>query len=135
MTELEYVKGILTAGGYHFLLCRGEIVYTGEGDTTAELLETVRLQEDWQDGYCAAEVFGKADALLCVLLGLSGVYASLMSKSALRVLEKHGIADLSRPSRLSAISTIRRKRSHIFLCHKMQAKILQIRKKYDKIAL
>ena len=92
MTELEYVKGILTAGGYHFLLCRGEIVYTGEGDTTAELLETVRLQEDWQDGYCAAEVFGKADALLCVLLGLSGVYASLMSKSALRVLEKHGIA-------------------------------------------
>ena len=92
MTELEYVKGILTAGGYHFLLCRGEIVYTGEGDTTAELLETVRLQEDWQEGYCAAEVFGKADALLCVLLGLSGVYASLMSKSALRVLEKHGIA-------------------------------------------
>ena len=92
MTELEYVKGILTAGGYHFLLCRGEIVYTGEGDTTAELLETVRLQEDWQDGYCAAEVFGKADALLCVLLGLSGVYASLMSKSAMRVLEKHGIA-------------------------------------------
>ena len=92
MTELEYVKGILTAGGYHFLLCRGEIVYTGEGDTTAELLETVRLQEDWQDGYCAAEEFGKADALLCVLLGLSGVYASLMSKSALRVLEKHGIA-------------------------------------------
>ena len=92
MTELEYVKGMLTAGGYHFLLCRGEVVYTGEGNTTAELLETVKLQEDWQDGYCAAEVFGKADALLCVLLGLSGVYASLMSKSALRVLEKHGIA-------------------------------------------
>lgn len=92
MTELEYVKGMLTAGGYHFLLCRGEIVYTGEGNTTSELLETVRLQEEWQDGYCAAEVFGKADALLCVLLGLSGVYAALMSKSALRVLEKHGIA-------------------------------------------
>ena len=92
MTELEYVKGMLTAGGYHFLLCRGEVVYTGEGNTTAELLETVKLQEDWQDGYCAAEEFGKADALLCVLLGLSGVYASLMSKSALRVLEKHGIA-------------------------------------------
>ena len=92
MTELEYVKGMLTAGGYHFLLCRGEVVYTGEGNITAELLETVKLQEDWQDGYCAAEVFGKADALLGVLLGLSGVYASLMSKSALRVLEKHGIA-------------------------------------------
>ena len=92
MTELEYVKGMLTAGGYHFLLCRGEVVYTGEGNTTAELLETVKLQEDWQDGYCAAEEFGKADALLCVLLGLSGVYASLLSKSALRVLEKHGIA-------------------------------------------
>ena len=29
MTELEYVKGMLTAGGYHFLLCRGEVVYTG----------------------------------------------------------------------------------------------------------
>ena len=45
MTELEYVKGMLTAGGYHFLLCRGEVVYTGEGNTTAELLETVKLQE------------------------------------------------------------------------------------------
>ena len=92
MTELEYVKKMLTAGAYHFLLCRGETVYTGEGNTTAELLETVKLQENWKEGYCAAEIFGKADALLCVLLGLSGVYAQLMTKSALRVLEKHGIA-------------------------------------------
>ena len=92
MTELEYVKRMLTAGDYRFLLCKGEIVYTGEGNTTPELLETVKLQEDWKEGYCAAAEFGKADALLSVLLGLSGVYAQLMTKSALRVLEKHGIA-------------------------------------------
>ena len=42
-------------------------------------------------GYAADRIVGKAAALLYVMMGVKGVFAEVLSESALAVLNKHGV--------------------------------------------
>ncbi len=82
---------ILEQGDYTCAVCSGDAVYTATQRGVKPLL-------DWLDhgpsltGFCAADrVVGRAAAFLYCLLGVSEVYARVMSRPAAQVLENHGI--------------------------------------------
>ena len=92
MSELiNYSKKRLLDGGYTCVLYNGEseIVSTARGVSFL-----LGLYEDGKDysGYVSADkVVGKGAALLYALLGIKEIYASVISESALSVLQKSGI--------------------------------------------
>ena len=73
-------------------VCRGDLIYTAQERGVAPLLS-------WLDsgpnltGFCAADrVVGRGAAFLYCLLGVREVYAHVMSRPAVQVLEAHGIS-------------------------------------------
>ena len=91
ITETEYVRNMLKIGGYSLVLCEGGRVYTSEEDCILPLWETVQAEENWKNAYAALKALGKAEAFLLIKLGVQSVYAETACKSALRLLEQHGI--------------------------------------------
>lgn len=90
--DLQAARAVLEAGNCTCALCKGEQVYQSALRGVAPLLS-------WLDsginlhGFAAADkVVGKAAAFLYCLLGVSQVYAPVMSRAAAEVLEAHGIA-------------------------------------------
>ena len=87
LSDGEKAKAILAGGGYTCVLCRGTDIRT----TT---LRGVRPLVQWleQGGFdrfqAADKVVGKATAYLYRLLGVSSVYAQVMSESARQVLQE-----------------------------------------------
>ncbi len=91
LTDFSRAKNALASGEYTCVLCRGDSLLTATARGVSPML-------DWLDegldlrGYCGADkVVGKAAALLFVLGGIVAVYADVMSRSAISVLERHGI--------------------------------------------
>lgn len=83
---------ILDTGHYTCAVCQGDAIYTATERGVKPLLE-------WLDngpslkGYCAADrVVGRAAAFLYCLLGVTEVYALVMSRPAAQVLRDHGIS-------------------------------------------
>ena len=91
ITETEYVKKMLSLGGYSLVLCDGGRVHTSEEDGISPLLETVRSGESWENAYAALKTLGRAEALLLLSLRVKGVYAETACKPALRLLEQSGV--------------------------------------------
>ena len=90
LPEDERAKTILAEGGYTCVLCRGSDVRTTTLRGVKPLVKW--LEEGLPAGFRAADkVVGKATAYLYRLLGVSSVYAQVMSESAHRVLEEGGI--------------------------------------------
>lgn len=91
MTDIEHAKQLLTGEGYTCVICRGDDIHTSEKRGVAPLME---LLDDGADirGYSAADkAVGKAAAMLFVLLGISEIYAAVMSRGAKAVFDEHGI--------------------------------------------
>ena len=89
--DLQNAQLLLEENNHTCVLCRGETFYTSRERGVAPLL-------GWLDkgvnlaGFAAADrVIGKATAYLYCLLGVSCVYARVMSRPALQVLEAHRI--------------------------------------------
>lgn len=83
---------LLKEGGYTCVVCRDEQTYTAS-------VRGVRPLLNWLDqgpslsGFCAADkVVGRAAAFLYCLLGVSEVYAHVMSRPAAQVLLDNGIS-------------------------------------------
>lgn len=83
---------VLDQGNYTCAICLDDTVYTATQRGVKPLL-------DWLDsgipltGFCAADrVVGRAAAFLYCLLGVSEVYAKVMSHPAAQVLRDHGIS-------------------------------------------
>ena len=89
--DLEKAKEILVTGGYTCVLCRAEQIITSNQRGVAPLMELWDAQRDVTGFSAADKVVGKATALLYCLLGVKSVYAMVMSRPALAVLEAHGI--------------------------------------------
>ncbi len=84
-------KELLLGGGYTCVLVKGEEVFTSAERGVKPLVSFRESQKDYS-GYSAADkVVGKATAFLYVLLGVKAVYANIISKSALEVLERYNI--------------------------------------------
>ena len=85
--DLEKAKTELDAGEYTCVLALGESIYTST-------FRGVRPLVSWYEsglelcGYSAADkVVGKATAFLYILLGVRSLYASVISRPALELLE------------------------------------------------
>jgi len=90
-SDLKKAKEHLLAQGCTCVLWAGEKVYTSCQRGVKPLLELLDGGTDLR-GYCAADkVVGKATAFLYCLLGVRAVWAPVMSRAALEVLEDHGI--------------------------------------------
>ena len=83
-------REILQSGAYTCVLCHGEQVLTDNRRGVQPLLDL--LNEDLH-GFCAADkVVGKAAAMLYCLMGISEIFAGVISEPAIRVLESSGIS-------------------------------------------
>lgn len=91
MTDIEHAKQLLTGEGYTCVICRGDNIHTSEKRGVAPLIELLDSNIDVR-GYSAADkTVGKAAAMLFVLLGVGEIYAVVMSRSAKKILDGHGI--------------------------------------------
>ena len=91
-TDTQRARHLLESGDYTCVLCREDITHTATERGVKPLL-------NWLDsglelkGFCAADrVVGRATAFLYCLLGVTEVYARVMSRPAAEVLTAHGIA-------------------------------------------
>lgn len=85
-------RAILEEKGCTCVVCRGEDVYTATERGVKPLLNWLDSGRDLK-GFCAADkVVGRATAFLYCLLGVSEVYAHVMSRPAAEVLTNHGIS-------------------------------------------
>ena len=91
ITEMQYVRKMLSLGGYTLVLCDGGRAFTSEDEGILPLWETVKSGEDWENAHAALKTLGKAEALLLLSMKVKGVYAETAAKSALRLLEKNGV--------------------------------------------
>lgn len=89
--DLTKAKALLDTGKYTCVLCKGEEVFTSQS-------RGVKPLADWYaggaplGGFSAADkVVGRATAFLYALLGVKAVYAQVLSRPALEVLQSHGI--------------------------------------------
>lgn len=91
MTDIEHAKQLLTDARYTCVICRGDDIHTSEKRGVAPLIELLDSRIDVR-GYSAADkAVGKAAAMLFVLLGVSEIYAAIMSRSAKKILDEYGI--------------------------------------------
>lgn len=91
MKQLEKAKELLNLGGYTCVLCQGERTYTSTRRGVKPLVDWLESKQDFNGFFAADKVVGKGAAYLYVLLGVQGVYAQVISKPALQVLNRYGI--------------------------------------------
>ena len=91
MTDIEHAKQLLTDARYTCVICRGDNIHISQKRGVAPLMELLDGGADIR-GYSAADkAVGKAAAMLFVLLGVSEIYAAIMSRSAKKILDEYGI--------------------------------------------
>ncbi len=91
MNDLEKAKKELLSGDFTCVLCRENEEFTATARGVKPLVVWYESGRNFS-GFCAADkVVGKATAFLYVLLKVKAVYANVMSKAALQVLESGGI--------------------------------------------
>lgn len=88
---LEKAKELLETGGYTCVLTDGERVHTSVLRGVRPLVQLVESKLPTAGFSAADKVVGKATAYLYVLLGVRGLYAQVISRSALEVLQAAGI--------------------------------------------
>lgn len=90
--ELEKAVQLLKNQQYTCVLVKDDMVYTSKERGIKPLLHCYKEQKMKQGCSAADKVVGKAAAFFYVLLGAKELYAEVISKPALGVLEKAGIA-------------------------------------------
>lgn len=90
--DLEKAIDILNNNSnYTCVLCKDDITFSSDKRGVAPLLNWIKEKVDFKD-FCAADkVVGKATAFLYVKLHVRCVYARVMSKSAVWILENNNI--------------------------------------------
>lgn len=88
---LEKAKELLETGGYTCVLTDGERVHTSVLRGVRPLVQLVENKLPTAGFSAADKVVGKATAYLYVLLGVRGLYAQVISRPALEVLQAAGI--------------------------------------------
>lgn len=94
MTEhLLHAKALLDQGEYTCVVCRGDTVHTATDRGVRPLLNWLDCPGMDLSHFSAADrVVGRATAFLYVLLGVSEVYARVMSRPAMEILTANHIA-------------------------------------------
>ena len=87
----EKARAILGSGDYTCVLCKDTAVHTTALRGVKPLVRWLESGADFSGFSAADKVVGRATAYLYRLLGVSGVYAQIMSEAALEVLKDAGI--------------------------------------------
>ena len=92
MTDLLYkAREILDNEGYTCVITDGEHTYTSKRRGVAPLLDLID-KKTHLSGFCAADkVVGAGAAYLYVLMGISALWAAVLSENAKSILTQHGI--------------------------------------------
>ncbi len=91
MKDINKAKEMLSTGEYTCVLCHGESVTTSTMRGVRPLATLVHSGIEY-NGYSAADrVVGRGAAFLYAKLGITQLYADVVSRSALQVLEEHRI--------------------------------------------
>ncbi len=91
MTELERAKVLLRENGYTCVICENERVISSCERGVKPLLGLLDSGTDVKGRSAADKVVGKAAAFLYVLLGVSELYADIISIPALEILNRYNI--------------------------------------------
>lgn len=93
MTEnLRKARALLDTGNYTCVVCRGSTLHTATERGVRPLLNWLDSGLALQGFSAADRVVGRATAFLYCLLGVTEVYARVMSRPAAEVLQAHGIS-------------------------------------------
>lgn len=89
--DLEKAEELLKLSDYTCVLCRGMITCSSKEHGIRPLMEWIQEGRTFI-GYSAADrIVGRAAAFLYILLGVRAVYAEVMSRGAIELLEENGI--------------------------------------------
>lgn len=91
MTDLEVAKRHYSRGCYTCVLVKGERMYVSDKSGILPLLIFAKSGDSFEGFSAADKIVGKAAALMYACLGVSRVYAEVMSKSAVDVFTARGI--------------------------------------------
>ncbi len=89
--NLNYAKELLINNNYTCVITKDEQLYTSNLRGVAPLVNFIFNETDLEGFYAADKVIGKATAFLYAKLKVSAIYALVISKPALKVLEDYGI--------------------------------------------
>lgn len=91
MSDLERAKAVLASKNSTCALCRGESTYTSFERGVKPLAAWLGSGLDLHGFSAADKVVGKGAAFLYLLLGVSAVYARVISVPAAELLQSHGV--------------------------------------------
>lgn len=91
ITDIEKAKRVLNTGEYTCVLYMGDSVYTSTQRGVKPLVVWLESSDNFVGFSAADKVVGRATAFLYALLGVTEVYAGVISKPALSVFEGHNI--------------------------------------------
>lgn len=91
MNDLEKAKEKLLTGDYTCVLCRENEMLTTTLRGVKPLVAWYETANNFENFSAADRVVGKATAFLYALLGVKAVFARVLSKPALQVLNDHNI--------------------------------------------
>ncbi len=88
---MEKAKELLELGGYTCVITDGNTVLTSTQRGVKPLVQFLESGRDFSGFSAADKVVGRATAYLYVLLGVKNLYAQVISRPALAVLQGNGI--------------------------------------------
>ncbi len=91
MSDLKKAEALLASGGYTAALVCGDTVYTSNMRGVKPLVNWYRGGYDLSGFSAADKVVGRATAFLYLLLGVTDLYAAVISRPALSLLSEHGV--------------------------------------------
>ena len=91
MTDIELAAEKLDSGRVTFAAAKDGVLITSEKRGIKPLLDLYTGRTDMNGWSCADKVVGKAPAMMYVLLGVSEVFAPVMTKTAKGIMEDAGI--------------------------------------------
>ena len=89
---MENAKELLESGGYTCVITDGDLVLTSTMRGVKPLVQFLESGKAFAGFSAADKVVGRATAYLYVLLGVKELFAQVISKPALAVLQANGIA-------------------------------------------
>ena len=89
--DLQKARQLLDEDNYTCVLCKDDITHTSTHRGVAPLLNWLDSGADLRGFSAADRVIGRATAFLYYLLGVKAVFARVMSRPALEILNQYGI--------------------------------------------